>query len=393
MEEELKTKLAEMEQTIADMKADTKTEEAIRNLDESMQQMNEAINGLAAKHDTPAEAVVRAIQSDDFKNILTDVVEGKRASGTMEVKIDTTSVTGSILRTIGDTTINADAQKKLVFLNNIRRKDVPQDKSVILWLEGSFTDNTGYVDEGAAPGTANAASAEEKTRGLAKIAAKLPFTRETATDLSYFLNWAREESITAIRNKVDTEILSGAGADTSATTKKKIYGIIGQGSTAFNATTAGVAASFEAPGLVELLDAIDAQIHLGTNDAFIADTIYMNPSDFAKYKNLKDKAGRLLFEYENGGIYTFLGKRLVVSAKMTAGSLIVADSSVWDLYEKLGFEIEVERVASTDSYVLYLRWRGQVVVPANKKKAVIYVASIDTALAALEKPAAAGGQS
>ena len=135
------------------------------------------------------------------------------------------------------------------------------------------------------------------------------------------------------------------------------------------------------------MDAIDAQIHLGTNDAFVADTIYMHPSDFALYKNMKDKNGRLLFEYEQGGIYTFLGKRVRQTAKMTAGALIVADSAVFDLYEKLGFEIEIERVASTDSYVMYLRWRGQLVVPANKKKAVIYVASITSALAALTKAA------
>ena len=386
-EEELKNEVAEVKRQIAEMKADTKTEEALRNLDESVQTLHDEIKGLAAKKTNPCDAICDAIKSDEFKNLVSDVVEGKRASGKMEVKIDSSSLTGTILRTVGDTTINADAQKKLVFLDNIRRKDVPQDKSVVLWLEGSFTDNTDYVDEGAGPATANAATAEEKTRGLAKIAAKLPFTRETATDISYFLNWAREESITAIRNKVDTEILSGLGADTSAATKKKIYGIIGQGSTAFNAATAGVAAKFDAPGLIELVDAIDAQIHLGTNDAFVADTIYMHPSDFALYKNMKDKNGRLLFEYEQGGIYTFLGKRVRQTAKMTAGALIVADSAVFDLYEKLGFEIEIERVASTDSYVMYLRWRGQLVVPANKKKAVIYVASITSALAALTKAA------
>lgn len=361
-----------------------RNEESIKALDESIQKMSDTIKELASRKSTIPDAICEAIKSEDFKNLVSDVVSGKRASGTMEVKIDTSSLTGTILRTVGDNTINADAQKKLVFLDNIRRKDVPQDKSVALWIEGAFTDNTDYVDEGAAPGTANAATAEEKTRGLAKIAAKLPFTRETSTDISYFLNWARQESITAIRNKVDTEILSGAGADTSAATKKKIYGIIGQGSTAFDATAAGVNAKFPDPGLVELNDAIDAQIHLATNDAFVADTIYMHPSDFALYKNLKDKNDRLLFEYENGGIYSFLGKRVRTTAKLTAGSLLFCDSEVFDLYEKQGFEIEIERVASTDSYMMYLRWRGQLVVPANKKKGVVYVANITTALNALK---------
>ena len=385
MEEELKNELAEVKQQIADIKADTKTEEAIRNLDESVQKMNEAIKGLSAKHETPADAICAAIKSDEFKNLVKDVVEGKRASGRMEVKLDTSAMTGSILRSLTDSTVYADAQKKLVFVDNIRKKDVPQDKSQIVWVEGSFTDNTNYVGEGSEVASADGASASEVTRGLAKIGAKLPFTREVATDLGYFLNWAREEAITAIRNKVDTEILSGQGADTNSTTKKKIYGIIGQGSTAFNATTAGCNGKFTSPALWQLIDAIDAQISLGTNDAFVADSIYMHPSDFAIYKNMKDANGRLLFEYNNGGFYTFLGKRVVTTSKMTAGSLLVADTTIWDLYEKLGFEIELERVAKTDSYVMYLRWRGQLVTPSNKKKGAIYVSSIASALAAITK--------
>jgi len=376
--------IEEMKQTIANY------DESIKNLDESIKAMNEALKATETKKQSTADAICAAIKSDEFKKMVEDIMDGKRVSGKMEVKLDTGSVSGTILRTMGDTEINADAQKKLVFLNSIRRKDVPQDKSKILWLEGSFTDNTDYVGEGSEVGSADGASASEVTRGLAKVGAKLPFTRETATDLSYFLNWAREEAIAAIRNKVDTLILSGDGADTNSTTQKHIYGIIGQGSTAFSASSAGCAAKFPAPGLIELNDAIDAQIDLGTNGAFVADTIYMHPSDFAIYKNQKDANGRLLFEYENGGIYRFLGKRVVTTSKMTAGSLIVADTAVFDLYEKLGFEIEVERIPKTDSYVLYLRWRGQVVVPSNKKKAVIYVASIATALAALTKGSGSG---
>ena len=393
MEEELKTQIEALS-AANEAKADkgaveevkeaiAKNDEAIRNLDESIAKMYEAMNEHKASKQTVSEAICKTIESEDFKKAVAEVVEGKRVSAKMEVKLDTTAMTGSILRTMGDTEINADAQGRLVFLGNITRKDVPQDKSVVLWIEGSFTDNTDYVDEGAAPATADAATAEEKTRGLAKVAAKLPFTREVSTDLSYFLNWARAEAIKAIQNKVDTEILSGAGADTSAATKKKIYGIIGQGSTPFSASAAGVATAIPNANLWNLIDAVDAQVSKATNDAYFADTIYINPSDFAKYKNMVDSNGRLLFEYNNGGVYTFLGKTVVRTNKMAAGSLLVADRSVFDLYEKLGFEIEIERVASTDSYVMYLRWRGQLVVPASKKKAVIYVASIDTAIAAI----------
>ena len=392
----LRNEKAALEQSIADAKADKATidevKASIANLDESINKIYEQMKEHKGERKSVSDAICETIESEDFKKAVADVVEGKRASARMEVKLDTTAMTGSILRTMGDTEVNADAQARLVFLGSINRKDVPQDKSRVLWIEGSFTDNTNYVGEGSAVGSADGASAQEYTRGLAKIAAKLPFTREVSTDLSYFLNWARAEAIKAIQNKVDTEILSGNGADTNSSTQKLIYGIIGQGSTAFSASTAGCAGKFAAPNLINLIDAIDAQVAKSTNDAFFADRIYMNPSDFAIYKNMTGTDGHLLFEV-NGGIYTFMGKTVVRSNKITAGTLLVADSGVFDLYEKLGFEIEIERVASTDSYVMYLRWRGQLVVPSNKKKAVIYVSNIVSALAALTAGSGSGSGS
>lgn len=392
----LRDEKAALEQSIADAKADKATidevKASIANLDESINKIYEQMKEHKGERKSVSDAICEAIKGDEFKQAVADVVEGKRASARMEVKLDTSAMTGSILRTMGDTEVNADAQPRLVFLGSINRKDVPQDKSRVLWIEGSFTDNTNYVGEGSAVGSADGAAAEEKTRGLAKIAAKLPFTREVSTDLSYFLNWARAEAIKAIQNKVDSEILSGNGADTNSSTQKLIYGIIGQGSTAFSATTAGCAGKFPAPNLINLIDAIDAQVAKSTNDAFFADRIYMNPSDFAIYKNMTGTDGHLLFEV-NGGIYTFMGKTVVRSNKITAGTLLVADSGVFDLYEKLGFEIEIERVASTDSYVMYLRWRGQLVVPSNKKKAVIYVSNIVSALAALTSGSGSGSGS
>ena len=410
MEKELKDQLDAMQEEIKSLRdekaaleqsIETKTDKAsieevkasIANLDESINKLFEQMKEKKASKATVSEAICRTIESNEFKQAVADVVDGKRVSAKMEVKIATSDMTGSILRTMGDTEVNADAQGRLVFLGSIRRKDVPQDKSRVLWLEGSFTDNTNYVGEGSAVGSADAASVSEVTRGMAKIAAKLPFTREVSTDLSYFLNWARAEAIKAIQNKVDTEILSGSGADTNSSTQKLIYGIIGQGSTPFSASSAGVAGAVANANFWNLIDAIDAQIAKGTNDAYFADTIYINPSDFAKYKNMVDANGRLLFEYNNGGIYTFLGKQVIRTNKMTAGTLLVADKSVFDLYEKLGFEIEIERVASTDSYVMYLRWRGQLVVPASKKKAVIYVSNIATAIAAITAGSGSGSGS
>ncbi len=370
-------KVKDLEEKTEGYKAD------IENLDASIKQMSAQIEKLSKSTEGKSfeKVLAETFNSDEFKNGLKDVVEGKRASFTHEVKLDTSAVTGTVNLTMPNTQIEADAQRKLVLLGSVPSNIVPQDKAVIMWPEGTFTDNTDYVAENNAPGTASSAVLEEKTRKIAKIGAKLPFTRETSTDMSYFLNWAKNEAILAIRNKVDTELLSGSGADTNATTQKKIYGLIGN-STAFDATTAGVNGAIAGAQIFDLLNAIDSQISLGTNDAYQANLILMHPSDFAKYRSLKDANGALLFQ-NNGGVYSYMGKTVKQTAKLSAGQMIVLDTAALQMYEKLGFEVEVERVASTDSYVMYLRWRGQFVVPSNKKKAVIYVANIGTAIAAI----------
>ena len=72
------------------------------------------------------------------------------------------------------------------------------------------------------------------------------------------------------------------------------------------------------------------------------------------------------------------------TTKVAVGELLVSDTNTWQLHQKRALELEVERVASTDSFVLYLRWRGNFVVPANDKLGNIYVSDIATAKAALE---------
>ena len=359
----------------------------IENLDASLKQMSAQIEKLSKSTEGKSleKVLAETFNSDEFKNGLKEVVEGKRVSYKTEVKtytgLDSGDLTGTVNLTMPNTQVEADAQKKLVLLGSVPTYTVPQDKAIIMWPEGAFTDQTAYVAEGTASSVASSAALVEKTRAIAKVGAFLPFTRESSTDMSYFLNWAKNEAILAIRNKVDTEMISGAGADGGDNTKK-VYGLITSGSTAFNATTAGVNGAIAGAQIFDLLNAIDSQISLGTNDAYQANLILMHPSDFAKYRSLKDANGALLFQ-NNGGVYSYMGKTVKQTAKLSAGQMIVMDTAALQMYEKLGFEVEIERVASTDSYVMYLRWRGQFVVPANKKKAVIYVANIGTAIAAI----------
>lgn len=356
-------------------------EQKFENLDASIAELEAKMNEMKAekKAETIEGALVTMVESPEFKAGLESVVNGEKVS--FKANITTGSVTGDVNRTMNDTRIHATAIQNTVLLGRVAVNNVPQDKNRIMFIDGAYTSNADYVGEGAAHGTDDVASIEEHYRELAKVEAVLPFTREIASDFSYFINWVKNRCLSLLINKVDTLCFSGDGADSSSSLKKHVYGLIGH-ATAFNATTAGVAAVIANPALYNLIDAIRAQISLGTNDEFVPSEMWIHPSTFAKYKNMRDANGQLLFA-QNGGIYNFLGLTVHQTSKINADALLVGSAALADLYEKGGVEIEIERKANTDSYVMYVRWRGNFVVTSEKKRAFIYCASIQTALAAI----------
>ena len=86
-----------------------------------------------------------------------------------------------------------------------------------------YSADVGYVDEITAISTADTGSMTEKTREMAKIAAKMPYSSEMVEDASIALNWFRTKAQQYILNKVDSEIFAGDGNDTTA--PKHIYGL------------------------------------------------------------------------------------------------------------------------------------------------------------------------
>ena len=379
-------KIKELEAKLADkvsVEDKSAIEEQIKNLDLTAQEFkNELKNVKTEKVDKSfIDNFSELVNSDNFKNQVKEVLEGKRAkSEKFEVKIATSDATNPVLRTTGNTNIYSAAFEPNVFMSKANIFTVPADKNRIVWLNGSFTDNTGYVSENTAVSSANAGTIAEAYRELAKIGSSLPFTAETASDMSYFVNWARNKSIEAINSKVDSLIFAGAGNDSTAT--KEIYGLKTQGSTAFSASTAGLADAIENATIADLVRACSAQIRIGGKGAFVPNAVFMHPSDVAKLNAAKNKAGDYI-QVMPTGQYFIYGLPVYETANVAADELLVADTRTWQLYQKGAIEVEIDRVASTDSYALYLRWRGNFVVSTEDKKANIYVASIATALAAI----------
>lgn len=348
-------------------------DESIKDLKKMMEEKKEM------KEVTFLESFKNTISSEEFKSNMAALKEKKIAGFNSEVKLETSALTGDVNRTQQNYNVYGPSFGALSFLNRLPRYTIGADRNRIVYVNASFTDNTDYVGEGQAIASGNSAAAVEKYREVAKVSNKLEFTSETMSDMSYFLNWARNQSRNAIFAKVDSLIWSGDGAD--GTKPNHIYGIKGA-ATAFDAEKAGLATAIDNADSRALLLAMKAQIEKETNGAYTPNVVFMSAEDLVKFINLRDANGNQLSFPD---FQAALGCQIISSPKLATGEILMVDINAIQLHEKLGFELEVERVASTDKFVMYLRWRGNVVIPDESAKAVVYVAKIDTAISAITK--------
>lgn len=357
---------------------------SIENIDATLIELkkeNESLRKMEKKNATFIDNFKEVIEGAEFKQDLHDVIEGKRArSRTYEVKLDTSDATVPVSSTIMGG-IHGAVTYPNKFLSNVGSINiVPQDKNRAGWFDGSYTSAVGYATEITALNTDDTATIEEKYRDLAKVGAKLPFSSEAASDLSYFLNWAKNKGAEAVLNKIDDLLYSGEGVDVSK--PKEIYGIKGS-STAFNATTAGLALSISNANIADLIRSCSVQIEVGSLGQFVANAVFISPANLAKLYMLKNLQADYIQVLLNGSMVVY-GIPVYSTTKIGANELLVSDTRTWQLYQKGAMETEIERVASADSYVMYLRWRGNLVISTEDKKGNIYVANIATAIAALD---------
>lgn len=375
---EVKTTVEGIKTDIEAQKADM--EKKFDNVDATLAELKKQMEEKKEmKEQTMEMAFKGVLQSEKFKNSLQELREGKAARFVTEVKVDTSAITGDVNRTQQNYNVYGATFAGLAFINRLPRYTIAAEKNRIVYCNASFVDNTDYVGEGTAVASANSGTLVEKYREVAKIGSKLEFTSEMMSDASYFLNWLRNQSVLAINAKVDAQAWNGDGADGSK--PKHIYGIKGA-ATAFDAEEAGHATAVENADAYALLLACKAQIEIATNGAYTPNIVFVHPAEYTKLRNLRDANGN---QINVSDIKNFLGCEVVSTTRLAQGELVVADINAIQLHEKQGFELEVERIASTDSYAMHLRWRGNIVIPDEAKKAVIYVANIDTAITAITK--------
>lgn len=372
------SKALELKDTIEANKAEM--EQKFDNVDATLAELKKQMEDKKEMKEETMEMTFKGIiESEEFKSGLANLKEGKASRFVTEVKTGTSAITGDVNRTQQNYNVYGPSFAALAFINRLPRYTIGADRNRIVYCNASFTDNTDYVGEGAAVASANSGSVVEKYREMAKVGSKLQFTSELMNDASYFLNWLRNQSLLAINAKVDALVWGGDGSD--GANAKHVYGIKGS-ATAFSAAAAGHDSNVENADIYALLLACKAQIEIATNGAYTPNVVFVHPAEYTRMRGLRDANGN---QINVADIKNFLGCEVVSTTRLNAGEVVVADINAIQLHEKQGFELEVERIASTDEYAMHLRWRGNVVIPDEAKKAVIYVANAETAISAITK--------
>lgn len=398
---EAKAALAELEKKTAKAEDMEAAQKALKNAEEKAAQINanvaklsEQINEikmgrqtLSTETKTFAEAFEKAIKSEEFRAGVADTISKKkdRFEYDFEVKSGIVPIASQSADTPAAKTllIPGIANIQIVpnaFLDDFSPIPIPAGKNVMSYHEGNFVDNTGYADEMTEMVDSNSATMEQKDRALAKIGSFTPFSAEALDDSPELVQWAQTKAQEAIKAKVDTLLWAGLGADTDAKTKKQIYGIKTQGATPFNADTSGI--KVVAPNVADLVKAMAIQIQIQSNSQFFPDRLYIHPATLGNMELEKDKNWQYLMRTIPTGI------TIKPTAKIGVNELFVGTTSTLNIGDKRAFTLELERVAKTDSYILWLWWRGQGLVRNTDKMGNVYVSDISAALTAIEETTA-----
>ena len=372
---DLEQKATAAERRVAEKEQEIKTaQENINNLDASVKAQQAIIEGLQKqmtekKAETFAGALKAALEEN--KDKIEKMFEEKRGGSSvrMEVKLGTTGV-AQAYGTLVDTQVGAMPHTARAFLAAFGEEVVNGAQAA--WLDGSFTNNADYVDELTAAADSNA-NANEVIRQFGKIATRLLLSSELKDWMSEIANWAQTEAIEFINDKVDGEVWNGAGADTSAATKKKIYGLKSQ------ATAFAKVASYKDANVGDvILDGI-AQ---AKKNGFTANVAIVSFGTEAELKGIKDANGNYLYNQLTG---MFGQVRVLPSAAVAEGEILIADSRCAKVLRRPSVEVEITRDADLDGWKVNVRKSVQTKVKTAHKGGLIYVADKDVAITAISK--------
>jgi len=409
--EELQTKLESLEngqvkkEDIEALKAEiAKIAPEVKK--EDMEKLNTALNDLNAKFEKlgTGGAEKKTSFEDAIKEIMerpevkTAIQNKQFANGlNFELKVATSDVTGGTasVSLIDNEKIFSSA-RPLAFVGALPSTAVGQNKNRVVWVEGAYTSNAGYVAEGVAQATADTAAAVEKSRGMAKISAKIKVTNDMVEDYSYIASELRSEMLTYGMLFLDNEVYGGDGND--STQPNHIYGLKTQG-TAFTAAKSGRVGvkGVVAPNLGDLADAMKLQARVidaanPTKKAgFIPNRVYINPVNASILRTTKSTDGQYIIRNMADGTSWMAGMQVVETQAVGATEMLVLDTNAVKMYFKRNPEIKIGTEGTDftqDLFTIVLFIRAQSVVKGDNKYGIIYCADTAAALTAITYSAA-----
>ena len=372
---------------LATKSAELKTaQEQINNLDNSVKEQSKSIEDL--------KKALKASQSQDFKSAFRAALEEKkpeiekalnsktdRFSISLELKTVTSIGTAHIspnnrLSVADDGTIYAAAPVTNAFILafNIR----PRTANKIGWIESTNQPVVDYVAELAQNTNKSDVSFVEKSRQFGKLATWMQISTEFEDWFEQLYNYCVNEGRRMIENKLDAEIYAGLGNDTAnagtGASPTKVYGLKYY-ATAFSAIAA---LAVDDATIADVI--MDAAAQIG-KEGFSANAAFVTWAEYRQLQSVKDANGNYIFDQ----VRSMLGPiRVWPSSRLSAGEVLVADTNAAEVQAGNGYELEFIRNGAYDAYDVYFRKAAQVKLPAPNQKGLIYVASLSTAIAALD---------
>jgi HK97 family phage major capsid protein len=288
------------------------------------------------KNDEEAVSLEKSIrQLFDSKEFKDAKASGFKTKSMFQVKAATSDITGTINMTQQRLQVKFNPERALAFMPYLNVGVIGNDKNRVLWVEGAYTSNVGYVGEGVGQANADTGTATEKTRAMCKISAKLPLTAELLEDAEYVASAFRMKMQEKAMLFTDLECYAGDGSD--GVNPNHIYGIKGH-ATAYSSVTTGSAASIEKANIGDLVDDMILQAELSEQRGM--NVLWMNPKDFGKFRRAKDFNGQYLFVKDVNGNYTISGLNVVKSTAVTVNTMTIADTAKIQLWWKRNLEVK-----------------------------------------------------
>lgn len=354
----------------------TKQSQEIDNLDKSVKAQQQTIEGLRKMINEAPKTFRKAMRDalESKKEEIAKFIKDGKGTFNVEFKVATSSLTPAVTNHIAygtaqDPTIHSVPVLGNAFLLAFGTK--PLDGARISWVEASTTKNVGYVEELAENTNKSEVTFVEKQRQAAKIATYMEISSEVENWFETLYDFCVNEGERLILSDLDAKVWNGDGNDNTA--PRHIYGIKGV-ATAFkklgsyeNATEADV-----------IFDAVSQIKKAG----YIADVAIVSFATEASLKGSKDKSGNPNYDAVKG---TLGQVQIIPSADFEDGEILIADSYCADVFVGNFYELEFSRKASHDAWRVDYRRRAQVKVTEPKKKGLVYVSDITTAIEAITK--------